>query len=386
MKISFLILDAYVIEGTPRTIITLANELATRHDVEIISVLRRADRPHFRVDKRVRLRGLVDLRPDAPVRWPVAGARRRMLEQPSRLIHPEDRAYDYFSRWTDLQLRRALRRLDSDVLITTRAGLNLVAARYAPRRVITIGQEHLNYRVHEPGIFAEIKKWYPKLSVVATLTDEDNRDYAQLLHGSGTKAVTIGNGLPPMAYPRSSQENRIVATAGRLHPQKGYDLLIPAFAKVVEKRPDWKLRIYGRGSEYARLRSMIVELGLSNHVLLMGATDDIEGELAKSSLLVVSSRFEGFGMTIIEAFACGVPVVSFDCPRGPGEIITHGRDGLLVPAENGALLTDALLELIEDTERRRNFAAEALRSAERHSIGVVAQRWEELFTELRAAR
>ncbi|MEU6737761.1 glycosyltransferase family 4 protein [Streptosporangium sandarakinum] len=382
MKISFLILNAYGMGGTIRATFDLATELSLRHDVEVISVFQHVDRPFLRLGPRVRLRSLVDLREGARVRWPYTKRAERLSGQESALIHPEERAYASFSAWSDDVLRRELRRLRTDVLITTRAGLNIMAARFARRKVIRIAQEHLHFEAHKPGIFQEIREWYPNLDAVITLTEADERDYRAMLGGGRTRVITIGNGLPATPRPRSRQENRIVLAAGRLVPVKGYDRLLKAFAQVVQKRPDWKLRIYGEGRSGDKLVRQSVKLRLHNNVTFMGPTEDIEGELAKASIHAVSSRFEGFGMTIIEAFSCGVPVVSFDCPRGPREIITSGHDGLLVPADDVDALAEGLLRMIDDEEGRHRMARNALETAARYDMSAVAERWERAFAEL----
>ncbi|GIH75520.1 glycosyltransferase family 4 protein [Planobispora longispora] len=382
MKISFLILNAYGMGGTIRATLDLATELSDRHDVEVISVFQHADRPFLPLGAKVRLRSLVDLREGAKVRWPYTKRAERLSQEPSALIHPEERAYASFTAWSDDVLRRELRRLRTDVLVTTRAGLNVMAARFARRRVVTIAQEHLHFAAHKPGIFEEIRQWYPKLDAVVTLTEADEQDYRGMLDRSGTGVFTIGNGLAGGPRPVSRQENRIVLAAGRLVPVKGYDRLLKAFAQVIAVRPDWKLRIYGEGRVSDKLVKLATKLRLHNNVVFMGSTGDIEGELAKASIHAVSSRFEGFGMTIIEAFACGVPVVSFDCPRGPREIITSGHDGLLVPPDDVDALAAGLLKMIDDEDGRRRMAANARETAREYSISTIADRWEDAFAEL----
>ncbi|MEV7008401.1 glycosyltransferase family 4 protein [Streptosporangium sp. NPDC051022] len=382
MKISYLILNAYGMGGTIRATFDLATEMSQRHDVEVISVFQHADRPFLPLGPKVRLRSLVDLRPGARVRWPYTKKAERLSARESALIHPEERAYSSFSAWSDEVLKRELQRLRTDVLVTTRAGLNIMAARFARRKIVTIAQEHLHFEAHQPGIFEEIRQWYPRLNALVTLTEADERDYRAMLDRAPTRVYTIGNGLAGGPRPRSRQENRIVLAAGRLVPVKGYDRLLQAFAQVIQKRPDWKLRIYGEGRVADKLLRLSVKLRLHNNVMFMGPTGDIEGELAKASIHAVSSRFEGFGMTIIEAFACGVPVVSFDCPRGPREIITSGHDGLLVPPDDIDALAAGLLRMIDDDEGRRRMAENALGTAGNYAISMIAERWEKALADL----
>ncbi|MFF5208276.1 glycosyltransferase family 4 protein [Streptosporangium sp. NPDC000396] len=382
MKISFLTLNAYALGGTVRATFDLASELAERHDVEVISVNQRADQPFLPVSPKVRLRSLVDQREGARVRWPYTKKAERLSKQKSALIHPHERTYGFFTAWSDEVLRRELQRLRTDVLITTRAGLNIMAARFAPERVVRIAQEHLHFEAHRPGMSKEIRRWYPKLDAVVTLTEADRHDYRTMLDRAPTRVFAIGNGLAGRPRPRSRQDNRIVLAAGRLVPVKGYTRLLKAFAEVIKERPDWKLRIYGQGRSEEQLAKLVVKLRLHDNVTLMGPTDDIEGELAKASIHAVSSRFEGFGMTIIEAFACGVPVVSFDCPRGPREIITSGHDGLLVPPGDVDALAAGLLKMIDDEEGRLRMAGNALETARRYDISMIVDRWEKAFAEL----
>jgi glycosyltransferase involved in cell wall biosynthesis len=180
----------------------------------------------------------------------------------------------------------------------------------------------------------------------------------------------------------SSLETPVAVAAGRLTSQKGFDLLIGAWAPVARRHPDWTLRIYGGGPERAALEALIAAEGLEGRVELMGPTRELGRAFAAASLFVLSSRFEGFGLVILEAMQAGLPVVSFDCPRGPGEIITTGRDGTLVPPEDVPGLTAAIEELVADPARRRAYASEALKTAAAYEPREIGARWERLLDEL----
>ena len=375
-----LIMNAYGMGGTVRATANLADELSLRHDVEIVSVFRHRNTPFLRTSDRVRRSHLVDLRPGAQ-KWWQPGATTR-LKRPSRLFHPEERAYGNFNAESDRALKRYLSGLRTDVLVTTRAGLNVAAARFARDGIVLIGQEHLHFGAHTPGVLDEIRQWYPRLHAIVTLTEADRSAYTRMFEDDRTLVYTIGNGLPETLRPLSRLENHVVIAAGRLVKVKGYDRLLDIFAKVVEKRPDWTLRIYGDGTQADRLSRRARALRLHNHVAFMGSTDDMEGELAKASLHAVTSRFEGFGMTIVEALASGVPVVSFDCPQGPREIITSGHNGLLVPDGDLDAFADALVALMDDEGELRRIAENGLEVADRYRISEVADRWDKVFTDL----
>ncbi len=127
-----------------------------------------------------------------------------------------------------------------------------------------------------------------------------------------------------------------------MHHIKRYDLLIRAFGMISDEFPDWQLRIYGDGGEAAKLRGLVTELGLTGRALLMGGFSPIESEWVKGSIAAVTSSAESFGMTLVEAMRCGLPVVSTDCPVGPREILRDGEDGLLVPTGDAPAIASGL--------------------------------------------
>ena len=135
--------------------------------------------------------------------------------------------------------------------------------------------------------------------------------------------------------------------AGRYAPQKGFDKLINAWSIVVQNHPDWKLYIYGDGELRDELQQLINRLQLQNSCFLEHTTSDIAAKYAESSIFVLSSVYEGFGMVITEAMSCGLPVVSFACPCGPKDIIQNDINGLLVEPDNIDQLAEKISILIE---------------------------------------
>jgi glycosyltransferase involved in cell wall biosynthesis len=357
--------------GTIRTSLAVAGHLAEHHDVELVSVLRRRERPFFAFPPGVPVRALDDQR------------RRSWLSRlPSLLIHPEDYAYPWCSLWTDVVLLRWLRSTHGGVLVTTRPAFNLLAARLAPRDVVTVGQEHLHLASHRPRLTSDIRRHYPGLDALTVLTAYDEAAYRRLLTGSGTRLWNIPNAVPRLEGGVSSLDAQVVVAAGRLTKQKGFDLLIAAFAPVARRQPSWQLRIYGSGPERDRLRALIDDIGVGSQVTLMGREKHMGAAMSAASVFALSSRFEGFGMVLVEAMSKGLPVVSFDCPHGPGDIVSDGVDGILVPPEDVGGLAAALLELIEDPDRRRRYGEAALQKAHAYAMEAVGSRWDALLGSL----
>ncbi|WP_069172317.1 glycosyltransferase family 4 protein [Streptomyces griseus] len=386
MHISFLLHNAYGIGGTIRTTFTLAGTLAEHHDVEIVSVFRHRDAPTLGAPDGVRMRHLVDLRRTSPGYDGDAADHARAAS-----VFPRgDSRHRQYSRLTDTRIAAHLGALEADVVVGTRPGLNIHISRQARRGPVRVGQEHLTLDSHGYRLRREISHRYGLLDAVTTVTEADACDYRRRLRLPGVRIEAIPNSVPaPSGAPADGDAPWIVA-AGRLHRVKRYDMLIRAFAEVAAVRPGWGLRIYGAGdasgNEQQALRGLVDGLGLRERVLLMGSVHPMEKEWPRGSIAAVTSARESFGMTIVEAMRCGVPVVATDCPHGPAEIIDDGTDGRLVPVGDTGAFTEALLALIDDDALRHRMGRAALASSARFDPAPIAERHERLFTELAAAR
>ncbi|MFI9121994.1 glycosyltransferase family 4 protein [Streptomyces bikiniensis] len=381
MRISFLLHNGYHYGGTIRTTFTLAEELAERHEVEIVSVFRHRDRPLLDLPAGVTLRHLVDLRKDSPG----YDGEHPDFHRPARVFPRGDGRWKQYSALTDARIGEHLRGVGTDVLVATRPGLNVHLARQARRGPVLIGQEHLTLDGHTYRLRRDIAHEYALLDAVTTVTEADARAYRKL-GLPGVRIEAVPNSVPAPSLPPADPAAKTVVAAGRLTRVKRYDVLIEAFARVAGDHPDWKLRIYGSGDAVQNLRAplarLIEERGLKERAFLMGSVTPLEPEWVKGSIAAVTSRRESFGMTIVEAMRCGLPVVSTDCPNGPREIIEDGVDGRLVPVDDVAAVAGALRELIEDDELRAKAARAALAASERFDPARIAARHEALWTEL----
>lgn len=189
---------------------------------------------------------------------------------------------------------------------------------------------------------------------------------------------------PLSFYPEevSGLQNKTVIAVGKHSFQKGYDRLLQSWKLVNQRNPDWKLKIYGTIDENQGLTALVEQLGIEKSVEFYPPARDIEKEYLAASVFVLSSRYEGFGMVLIEAMASGVPCVSFDCPHGPKDIITHNQDGYLV--QNGDVngLAVSINQLIENSSLRESMGRTARVNVNRFLAETVMKQWDELFKEL----
>lgn len=380
MKITFLIHNVYGVGGTIRTTLNLAAALADDHEVTIVSMLRHRARPRFTVDPRVNVVHLVDLREDSP------DTTDTLMHEPAKVFPTADKRYKQYSRLTDERAAQHLRDCDADVIIGTRPGINVYLARFGSPRALRIAQEHLTHDAHSKKLRAQLARHYRTLDAVVTITEADAAVYRAKMRLPGVRVLAVPNSVPDPGLAPADGAAKVVAAAGRLVRGKRFDLLIEAFTEVAAQQPGWTLRIYGTGTDKDRLQRLIDERNLSDRATLMGVASPIEAEFVKASIVASASDAESFGMTLVEAMRCGVPVVSTDCPLGPAEIIHDGVDGRLVPMGDPQALATALLDLITDEPVRRRMGDAALAAGRRFDPAHVARTYEDLLAGLAATR
>ena len=216
-------------------------------------------------------------------------------------------------------------------------------------------------------------------SRIVTLTERDAKLYAQLFAPSGT--ITAIPNIVIAPAPNNAFRGQEVLAMGRLAPQKGFDLLLEAWALAVPRLPGWTLRIVGDGQMREQLVRQAITLGIERQVIFAPFSDDPYSLFSQCGIFVFSSRFEGLGLVLIEAMMCGAPCVSFDCPNGPREIIRNGVNGVLVPAERLDSLADAMVKLGQDPLLRQSLgnAARAKSFSKTYSEPRVTALWHEVL-------
>ena len=280
-----------------------------------------------------------------------------------------------------LALRRAIRASRPDVVLSFLVETS-VATILASRglQVPVIVEEHIH-----SGWPPLKRRWqllrlltYPLASSVVALTPSA---LSALGFARGRRGRVIPNPvMPPPVGSVDPKDPPVIVAIGRLVPQKGFDMLLDAFARVADRHSDWNLEIWGEGPDLEALERRRDHLGLTSRVRFPGRTGEPYDVLRGASMFVMSSRREGFPTVLGEAMACGIPVVSFDCPSGPRELIRDGTDGILIAPDDVEALAVGIERLIRDPELARRLASRAPEVVDRFSLDRVLALWDETFS------
>jgi len=280
--------------------------------------------------------------------------------------------------------REAVDRL-SAVFAEARSGIVVVMQVWSMQWVADADTEHLHVigMSHESfdatlasTRWERVQRYYRDVDLMLLLTHRDAERFE--LEGFNNVGV-MHNALSFYPERTSDLTAPVVVAAGRYAPEKGYDRLIDAFARVAGRHPGWSLRIFGHGPSRGALEKQAARLGLEDRVTLPGLAGDIEHELRSASVFALSSIHEGLPMALAEAMACGLPCVAFDCAPGVREIVTDGVDGVVVPPRDVAGLSEGLDRLMADEDLRRRLGTAARDSVRRFAPDQVLAQWEDVF-------
>lgn len=347
--------------GAERVMSTMANYWAERGVAVSIITSEPRETDAYTVDPRIRR---VWLRPS---RWTLT----------SRLGFP----------WSIRALRRQIRAEGHRLVISFMDRTNipvLLATRGMDVRLI-VG-ERIDPRTQNHGPFKRfcMRLCYPWADAVTVQTETVKREWAERLVPAARVRV-IHNPVLPLETDNpvpSWLPEKFLCCLGRLHRQKGLDILFRALPEVFERHPEQHLVILGEGPERENLERLAKELGIADRILMPGFIRNPHSILSRGTLFLLPSRFEGFPNALVEAMSIGLPVISADCPSGPSSLVEHGKNGILVPVEDTDALRTAILDLLSDTDRAARLGAEALRVREFCNIENVMRLWEGVVDEV----
>lgn len=212
---------------------------------------------------------------------------------------------------------------------------------------------------------------------VVCLTDDDAHEYR---HAKNIQVIP--NFIDPIQKNNVNYAIKRAIAVGRLEHVKGFDRLIQCWEKVINNFPGWHLDIYGEGSLRKELQHQIDLLGLSDSVTLFGTCDNMPERYADYSLHLMTSRYEGFPMTLLEAQAAGLPSVTFDFEYGARSIVIDGVTGIIVPQDDGQAFTAAMQTMMNDEALRKQYGTEAVKAAGRFSRAEMMEKWNSLINGL----
>lgn len=288
-------------------------------------------------------------------------------------------------------LTRELLKIQPDITITTlRREINFIhEIKDGSRKIGELHLSRANYRGIEDRESSIIKSLFSKCWKKNVISNLQRLDRFVVLNENAVQewpeldnVTMIPDPLPLKMEEKSTLQSKRIVTIGRYSYEKGYDYLLRIWALVEKKYPDWQLNVYAMGDPTPYVKLMD-ELSVDpRRCHLNSSLVDVESEYLRSSILAQPSRTEGFGLVLVEAMACGLPVVAFDCENGPRSLITDGEDGFLIPPYDVELFADRLMLLMDDERLRVEMGEKGLLKSQQYHISQIASQWEQLFDEL----
>lgn len=357
-KILFCITNLNSTGGTERVSSIIASKFASLgFDVTFLSLVQ-GDHPYFKLDEKVKVISLF------PLKKRVSFTRHFLTVA-----------------W---KLRRIVRNGEFETLVVVDTTLfRYVATACMGLNVKKIAWEHFNFNSRSStkrrGLGRKLAAKYS--DVVVTLTHTDADYWRKGLKEINSSIFPIPNPVEKkLVQSKPSKKNKTVLSVGRLEDQKGFDLLLKAWKLVCNVNNDWVLKIVGSGSQENILKKYVEDNQLNKRVVFEPATKTIDDHYSSASIYCLSSRYEGFPMVLLEAQQFGLPVVAFDCPTGPSEMISNGQNGLLIEPDNVFELSKGILHLIHmDDYDYSEMSISAKRMVAQYDIDSVMKKWLEII-------
>ena len=358
-----LIISSLSCGGAERVMSIMANYWADRGNNITLITLSSNENDFYTLDSRIKRIGL-DLMHNSTTRWEAIKNNYARLKR----------------------LRKAIRQSRANVVISFIDNINVMTLLAVTcMRMNVVISERIDPRQHYIGsLWNGLRRWlYPRTDSIVVQTTEVKDNWAAGIV-SEEKIHVIPNPVESISETSVSDVSLIfkspfIVAMGRLVPQKGFDILLKAFAQCSEQHEDWSLVILGEGPERKYLETCAQQLCIESRVHLPGRVQGPHIILEQAEIFVLSSRYEGFPNALLEAMSCGLPVISFDCPSGPGDIINQGDNGVLVPEEDVNSLADAMKRLMTDKAERQKLGKQAHTISKRFSVENVMGQWDALL-------
>lgn len=319
-----------------------------------------------------------------------------LTEQNKKLyypLHPDIKRYQLGKKWINPgpgylpligKLRRFLKEKEIDIIIDIDIVLDVLSIPATWRmQTKVVSWEHFNCEFEQQVLYRKlISRLMTRFAdYIVTLTEEDKENYQRIL-GRETQISAIHNMVSMMKMDADIPREKWIVTAGRLTYQKGTEYLAEISVSVLKKHPDWKWLILGDGEEKGILEQAVEQNRLEDQLILKGIVDDVAWYLNRARLFVLTSRYEGYGMCLVEALQMEVPCVSFDIKIGPSEIIADEQNGVLIPPYECEQMIEEIHNLIGNPERLDEFRNKTTLGLERYQEETIKKRWMNLLEQL----
>lgn len=362
--------------GAEKVICNLANLLAENNNVKIISTYKLNEKPAFKINDSVEIEYLIqDLKPN-----------REKLKSSLKNFNLIRAFKELLIAFKVLYLRKslmlkAIKKLDCDIVISTRILHSNWVGKYANKNIIKIAQEHNHHNNNEKYI-KEVIKSLKNFDYFMPVSHELADFYKSKV--KNTKVVYIPNFIEKIPDKKSNLQNKQLISVGRLDKIKGFDDLIDIFNLFQETHPDWILHIVGDGPEKQNLQNKTNELHLENKIFLCGTklSDELEKEYLNSSIYLMTSFSESFGLVLVEAASFGLPLIAFDSAQGAREIIENNKNGFLIPNRDKKQFAKKIDEIINNFEKQKDLSENSLIIANKFSKDNISEIWNKFINSI----